>query len=305
MRHLPSIKQLEYLTALAEHRHFGRAAAACHVTPSTLSAGIRDLEGVLGIPLAERSKRHVMMTAPGLEIAGRARNLIRDAEDMMDLARAHQGGGPGQLAGELRLGVIPTIGPYLLPEMMQGLRRDYPDLKLLLREEQTEVLLGRLRDGTLDAAILALPYYLGGLVSMTLFADGFHLACPPGHPLAGQAAVTHDDLQDQELLLLEDGHCLRGHALAACHLSENHLQSSFEATSLTTLVQMVAAGIGITMLPDMAVQTGITRGTDIQLVPVAGDDAARDIGLVWRRSSPRAEAFRRLGMKVISDRAPR
>lgn len=289
MKILPSLKQLEYLVALAETRHFGRAAALCNVTPSTLSAGIRDLETVLGVTLAERTKRTVLMTDIGVEIAARGRRLLRDAEDVMELADAH--GSP--LSGPLRLGVIPTIGPYLLPRVLPRLGADYPSLQLYLREEQTEPLLRHLRDGDIDLALIALPYDTGELAVQWLFDDPFLFACHPSHPLAVRDQVTEEDLVDQPLLLLEDGHCLRGHALDACRIVPSHLRVQFEATSLPTLVQMVAGRLGVTLLPRLTTDAPLSMGDDLTLVPMA-NVPSRQIGLAWRAASPRAREFETL-----------
>lgn len=290
MKLLPSLKQLEYLVALAETLHFGRASERCNITPSTLSAGIRDLENVLGVSLAERSKRHVLMTPMGEEIATRARLLLRDAEDVMELAASNR----EPMTGEMRLGVIPTISPFLLPRVLPAFNVRYPALRLYLREEQTAQLLTRLRSGEIDVALMALPYDIEGLASRIVFEDKFEFACSENHPLANKKRIPLDALADQPLLLLEEGHCLRGHALDACqlHLGQEHAQ--FEASSLYTLVQMVASGIGVTLLPKLAIDAQITRGTKIKLIPLAAK-ASRQIGLVWRPSSLRTQEFEILG----------
>jgi LysR family hydrogen peroxide-inducible transcriptional activator len=289
MKLLPSLKQLEYLTALAETGHFGHAAARCNVTPSTLSAGIRELEGVLGVTLAERTKRKVLMTPLGRDIAGRADALLRDAEEIMALARVAQ----DPLAGDMRLGVIPTVAPYLLPDVLPRLHEAFPALRLYLREDKTAELLERLGAGELDVALIALPFETGELVERPLFDDAFLFACPAGHRLAGRKRVTDADLEGEALLLLEEGHCLRGHALDACRLAAPETRHEFEATSLITLVQMVAAGLGVTLLPKLAVDAGIAKGSSIRVIALA-EPAKRRIGLVWRKASARAEAFERL-----------
>jgi len=289
MKRLPSLKQLEYLVALAETQHFGRAAELCNVTNSTLSAGIRDLEAVLGLALAERTKRTVLMTQLGKDIAGRAQQVLRDAEDIMDLAAAQR----EPMTGDVKLGVIPTIGPFLMPLVLPRLSALYPDLRVYLREEQTAVLLTRLRAGDIDLALIALPFETGNLATRIVFEDDFQFACHASHPMAGRRTVTDTDLADQPLLLLEEGHCLRGHALSACRLHEGHIRQQFEATSMHTLVQMVMAGLGVTLLPQLAINGNITAGTDIRLIPLV-PAASRQIGLVWRPSSPRADAFEML-----------
>lgn len=289
MKLLPSLKQLEYLTALAETEHFAHAADLCNVTPSTLSVGIRDLEAVLGIAVAERTKRHVLITPIGREIAERARVLLRDAEDIMELAATQR----RPMTGDMRLGAIPTISPYLLPRALPAVESAYPDLRLYLREEQTAVLLKRLRDGEIDVALIALPFETESLTVRTLFDDAFMFACSATHPLADRKTVSDTDLAGQPLLLLEEGHCLRSHALDACKLHSSPVRVQFEATSLQTLVQMVAAGIGVTLLPEMAIHAGIAEATTIRLIPLA-TPASRQIGLVWRASSPRATEFEML-----------
>ncbi len=290
MKQLPSLKQLEYLVSLAETLHFGQASEKCHITPSTLSAGIRDLEKVLGVSLAERSKRHVLMTSVGERIAARARLILRDAEDLMELAAADR----KPMAGEMRLGVIPTISPFMLPGVLPGLRKQYPDLRLYLREEQTASLLAKLHAGEIDTALIALPFAIEGLASKVLFEDHFLFACNIRHPMASLKTVPVSELANQSLLLLEEGHCLRGHALEACHLDHRQERAQFEASSLHTLVQMVAAGMGVTLLPQLAIDAHITQGTAIKLIPLA-TPASRHIGLVWRQSSMRVEEFEMLG----------
>ena len=286
MKRLPTMKQLQYLVALAETRHFARAAERCHITQSTLSAGIRDLESVLGTAVAERSNRHVLMTRTGIRIAERARSLLRDAEEVMELARA----GRAPMTGEMRLGVIPTIAPFYLPRVLPALRERFPELTVYLREEQTAPLLGRLENGELDAGLIALPCDTGALATGVIFEDEFLFACDRSHPLAGAAAVPLDALAGEHLMLLEEGHCLRGHALDACEMGDTRSRAQFEASSLHTLVQMVAAGIGVTLIPRLAVDARIAEGTDISLSPLAAR-ASRQVGLAWRRTSSRAEEF--------------
>ncbi len=285
MKPLPTLRQLSYLVALAEHCHFGRAAEACFVTQSTLSAGLQEMESLLGVTLVERTKRRVMLTPIGAEVVARARRLLSDAEELADVARA--AGEP--LSGPLRLGVIPTIAPYLLPRVLPGLRESYPRLKLHLREDQTARCLERLNSGELDVVLLALPYPAEELETVTIGLDPFLLACSADHPLANRERVSAADLAEADLLLLEEGHCLREHALAACQLPSVRGQG-MQATSLHTLVQMVANGMGVTLLPRMAVEAEVTRGTGLVLRPLA-EATARAIGLAWRRSSPRGAEF--------------
>jgi LysR family hydrogen peroxide-inducible transcriptional activator len=287
---LPSLKQLEYLVALADAGHFGHASARCNITPSTLSAGIRDLENVLGVALAERTKRRVLMTPIGKEIAARSRLLLRDAEDVMALAASNR----EPMSGEMRLGVIPTISPFLLPRVLPAINEKHPALRLYLREEQTAPLLSRLRSGEIDLALIALPYDIEGLTSRVIFEDKFQFACNESHPLANRQTVPVSALIDEPLMLLEEGHCLRGHALEACQFHDVQIRAQFEASSLHTLVQMVASGIGVTLLPELAIDSQITKGTSIKLVPLS-DNASRQIGLVWRQSSLRSRDFEILG----------
>ena len=289
MKRLPTIRQLQYLVALAETRHFGRAADHCHISQSTLSAGIRDLESVLGTAVAERSNRHVLMTRVGEQIAERAKVLLRDAEEIMELARA----GRSPMTGEMHLGVIPTIGPFYLPQVLPALRELFPALTFYLREEQTVPLLARLEEGELDVALIALPCETGDLDTDVIFEDEFLFACHRTHALAGSGAVSLEALAGQRLLLLEEGHCLRGHALDVCEMGDTRTRAQFEASSLHTLVHMVAAGIGATLIPRLAADAHIARGTDISLLPI-NVPVSRQIGLAWRQTSLRQEEFRLL-----------
>jgi LysR family hydrogen peroxide-inducible transcriptional activator len=283
MKHLPTFRQLRYLVAVAEHRHFGRAADDCAVTQSTLSAGIRELEATLGVTLIGRSTRRAALTPLGEEIVARARVLLLGAEDLVDAAQA----GRRPLTGLLRLGVIPTIGPYLLPRAMPDARRSYPELRLYLREERTATLLDLLGKGRLDAAVLALPYDIGPLRSAVLGEDRLLVACPRTHPFAGRAGITVGELQGERLLLLEDGHCLREHALAECRLLPGQANEDFQGTSLGTLIQMVAGGLGLTLLPAIAADVETAREPDIAVVPLSDARPARQIALCWPAGSPR------------------
>lgn len=291
MKPVPTLRQLRYLAAVVDRCHFGQAAEDCLVSQSTLSAAIQELEDLLGAPLLERTKRSVVPTPLGREIAGRARALLKDAEELVDLAQAAR----DPIAGPLHLGVIPTIGPFLLPKVMPALRSNFPRLKLYLKEEQTARLLEQLDAGTLDAAVIALPYKTDDLETMDLGADGFSVVCPPGHRLCACRPVRPKDMAPEDLLLLEDGHCLRDHVLAACEMEGARRNAAFQGTSLHTLVQMVANGIGVTLVPQMALDGGILRGLDLETIPLDGDAPARHIGLVWRRSAARKETFRRVG----------
>ena len=287
--HLPSLKQLRYLVTLEEHRHFGHAAAACFVSQSTLSAGLKELEMVLGSELVERNNRTVVFTALGLEVVQRARRVLREAEELAELAAK----GREPLTGRLRLGVIPTIAPYLLPRTLPYLRKTYPKLQLYLTEDQTARLLALLEDGTIDLVLMALPYHAGEVETLPLFKDGFHLIVRKDNPLAQKKAPTTADLKDANLLLLAEGHCLRDHALAACRLP--HADSGFAGASLNTLVEMVAGGLGVTLLPDMAVAAHVPKSGELVARPFDRGGAGRQIGLVWRTTSGRAEEFREFG----------
>ena len=287
--HLPSLKQLRYLVALEEHRHFGRAATACFVSQSTLSAGLKELEAALDSALVERDNRTVVFTAVGLEVAQRARRVLREAEELAELAAK----GREPLSGRLRLGVIPTIAPYLLPRTLPYLRKAYPKLQLYLTEDLTGRLLTVLQDGTLDLVLIALPYHAGEVETLPLFKDGFQLVTRKDNPLAQKKTVALADLKDANLLLLAEGHCLRDHALAACRLP--HADSGFASASLNTLVEMVAGGLGITLLPDMAVPAHVPKSGELVARPFDRGGTGRQIGLAWRTTSGRAEEFREFG----------
>ena len=290
MRHRPSFRQLQYLVAAADHGHFGRAADACHVSQSTLSAGIRELETTLGTVLLERDRRTVGLTASGRDLVGRARDILGRVDDMVAAAQAIR----GSFGGPLRLGVIPTISPFLLPRILPPLRAAHPDLKMYLTEDLSDRLIAGLNDGALDVVLLALPYQAAGVETAVMFDDPFVLACRRGDPAAAYCPVDPRSLAQAPLLLLADGHCLRDHALAACHLPPPPDRQAFEATSLYTLVQMVANGLGVTLLPHLAVDAGILAGTELCTRPLAADAPRRSVGLGWRHGSPRADGFRDL-----------
>lgn len=291
MKAIPSMRQLRYLIAVSEEGHFGRAAESCFVTQSTLSAGIQDLEDLLGVLLIERTKRRVAMTPLGLDIVERARRIIREAEEITDAARA----GGDKLSGDLRLGVIPTIGPYLLPQVQRQLRKAYPNLRLYLREEQSKNCVDMIARGQLDVIILALPYPVDGLETMKLGDDGLVVACPKNHELAKRKKVDEGILASEPLMLLEDGHCLRDHALESCPLVASARNEVFQATSVNTLVQMVANGLGITLLPEMAVPVEAGRASNVVTIPITGARKAREIALCWRKGTVRADEYRLLG----------
>ena len=288
---LPTLKQLRYLVALRDHLHFGRAAEACFVTQSTLSAGIQELESLLDTPLVERTKRSVLFTPLGERVVDKARVVLRQAEELAEMTRAAK----EPLSGELRMGVIPTIAPFLLPRVLPALRNSYPDLKLYLKEDLSNVLCTDLLRGHLDVVLYALPYACGDAVEEPLFEDPFFAAFRSRDVQDPPRVWNPEDLPVEELLLLEDGHCLRDHALAACSLPGLPRERAILGTSLHTLVQMVDNGLGMTLLPKMAVDGGILDGTDVEIRPLGGEAPHRMIGLVWRRHSPRQEEFRLLG----------
>lgn len=300
MAHPPTLRQLRHLVALHETGHFGRAAQASHVTQSTLSASVKELENVLGVPLVDRTSRRVAFTPLGLATVERARRLLVGADELVQFAKA----AAEPLAGPLRLGVIPTIGPFFLPAALPRLRRRFPRLRLYLREELTDRLLERLEGGELDVALVALPYDAGNVDTMVLFDDAFALACRKDHRLAQARTVRARDLAGEPLLLLEEGHCLRGHALSACHLPGRGGGTVLEATSLHTLVQMVEGGLGVTLLPELAVRGGILRGTSLVTRPLAEPSESREIALVWRRATQREREFRLLGDELVAAHGP-
>ena len=287
--HPPTLKQLQYFAALHDHGHFGRAAAACAVTQSTLSSGIQELEGLLGVVLVERNRRLVRFTPSGERIAAQARRVLREADELTDVAQA--AGQP--LTGTLRMSVIPTIAPFLLPWFVPQLREAYPDLDLFLREETSAAACERLAHGRVDCVLLALPFACGDVEQAVLFEDRLLAAYPAGESPT-DAVVAANAIPTDQLLLLEDGHCLTDHALAACSRRHRSGDAAIVGTSLHTIVQMVESGLGPTMLPEMAVRAGILEGTRIETRAIATDQARRTIALVWRRGSPREGEFRLL-----------
>lgn len=277
-----NLRDLKYLVALADHRHFGKAAAACFVSQPTLSTQIRKLEEELGLPLVERAPRKVMLTPAGLDAAARARVIVAEVEQMKEAARRSR----DPEAGAVRLGIFPTLGPYLLPHVIPRIRERFPQLELLLVEEKSDVLLARLREGKLDAALLALPVLDDQLHTEFLFEEPFLLAVSAQHPLANRRQLDVQELSAQRLLLLEDGHCLRDQALEVCRLFGANEKSEFRATSLETLRQMVAADVGITLMPTLSVKPPVPRSDNIRLLDLVGDNPpSRRIAMAWRRSS--------------------
>jgi LysR family transcriptional regulator, hydrogen peroxide-inducible genes activator len=298
MAPLPSPQQLRYLVALAQSRHFGRAANECAVTQSTLSAGILALERQLDARILDRDAgKRLVFTELGLEIVRRAEIALAALEAVPEAVSAAR----APMSGRLRLGVIPTIGPFLLPRLMPRLRAAFPRLQLFLREDMTPRLMDRLHASRLDLALIATPCDCENAETLPLFQDEFLVALPPRHPLAHEPAIPPAALETERLLLLEEGHCLRDQALAACHhigASQQDGQDLYAATSLHTLVQMVAGGLGLTLLPRLAIDSGLCTGTDITLRPLAGGGAWRTISLAWRPNSPRAAEFRALAQVI-------
>ena len=292
MAMLPTLRQLQYLKLLAEHGSFSRAAEAAHVTQPTLSAGVQELEKILGAPMVDRNRSGVILTAAGAEAVARAGTILAQAEDLVQACRS--AGQP--LEGRLRLGVIPTIAPFLLPSALPILRTRFPRLRLFLREDMSQRLIADLKAGVLDIVLIALPYDMSGLEWAHVGDDELLAAFPAGHPLCGHAAVSAASLEGETLILLEDGHCLRDHALSACGLGpqKSTQEEGFAATSLATLVQMVGSGLGVTLLPSMAVAAGLARAAQVEVRPLNPETASREIVVAWRAGSTRATEGRLL-----------
>ncbi|URD60687.1 hydrogen peroxide-inducible genes activator [Sphingomonas sp. KRR8] len=286
--YLPTLRQLQYLVALHDHGHFGRAADACFVTQSTLSAALRELETLLGAIMVERTRRVIRFTPLGLRVVDKARQVLREAEELADLASAER----TPLTGDLRLGVIPTIAPFLLPTLLPKLRAEFPGLKLYLREETSQAACDGLRRGQLDCVLLATPYHCGDVEEAALFTDELMVAVPAGE--ATGESIAPDDIAAGRLLLLEDGHCLKDHVLSACNRPDLRSSAMMLGTSLHTLVQMVDNDLGVTLVPRMAVEAGLLDGTGVRVRPLAADHASRTIALVWRRGSARSAEFQLL-----------
>ena len=291
---LPTLRQLQYLTLLAEHGSFSRAADAAHVTQPTLSAGIQELERALGAPLVDRARSGVILTAAGEEAVRRARIVLREAQDLTDAAAA--AGQP--LSGRFRLGVIPTIAPFLLPRALPLLKARYPRLRLFLREDLTHRLIAALKAGALDAALMALPYDMSGLDQVHVMDDELLAAAPADHPLARETRISPESLKGDELILLEDGHCLRDQALAACGLespARGGDGDGFAATSLPTLMQMVGSGLGLSFLPAMAADADMLDAAHVAVRPISAvRPPSREIVVAWRAGSSRAPEARLL-----------
>src|ERR1700676_2491015 len=288
---LPSLQQLRFLCALAEQCHFGRAAESCAVTQSTLSGGIKELEARLGVTLFERSPRQVMLTPMGKEIVTRAQRLLVDAEELVGWARNAQ----EPLSGPLRFGVIPTIGPYVLPSLLPHLGAALPKLKLYVREAPTAVLLDKLAGGELDILLVAIPYELGDVEALEITKDPIVVAMSRNHPLRHHKVVSRDDVAGERVLLIEDGPCLRSHSLQACRIVDPVRNEVFQATSLRMLVQMVAAELGITLMPRIAVDSELASTRNVVIRPLSPDEPFRTLVLAWRPTTSRGAEFRMLG----------
>lgn len=294
-----NLRDLRYLVALADTRHFGKAAAKSFVSQPTLSAQLKKLEGYLGVQLIERQPRKVTLTDTGAKIVTLARHILQESDEIIALARADY----DPLEGKLKVAFIPTIGPYLLPLIARKLRKQLPRLQLMLYEYQTEVLLEKLRAGDIDLGVLALPIAAEGLETRELYDENFTVAMPGAHPLAKKTSIKLDDLNGESVLLLEDGHCLRDQALDVCNRVHAKEHDDYRATSLETLRQMVAAGLGITLLPELATRGPFGTGHGLVVKPFAKPVPSRLVGAVWRKSSTRVAAMEAVCESVRSTMA--
>jgi LysR family transcriptional regulator, hydrogen peroxide-inducible genes activator len=290
------LKDLRYLVAVADTRHFGRAAEKCFVSQPTLSAQLKKLEDYLGVQLVERQPKNVTLTEAGEQIVARARRILEASDEVVTLARAHR----DPLAGRLRLAFLPTIGPYLLPRISQPIRKSLGRLELRLYEYQTEQMLEKLEAGEIDLGILALPIDAEGFETRELYQEAFTVAVPDQHRLAKRDSVRLEDLNGETLLLLEDGHCLRDQALEVCNRIDLHEKQDFRATSLETLRQMVATGAGITLMPELASKGAYGNAKGVAIRPFTRPAPVRHVGGVWRKTSARRPAIDAL-CKLISD----
>ena len=292
------LKDLKYLVAVADMRHFGKAAERCFVSQPTLSAQLRKLEEYLGVQLIERQPRHIMLTAAGEQVVARARLIVNASDDVLEIARSHR----DPMAGRLRVAFLPTIGPYLLPGVMPSLRKALPRVELMLYEYQTAPMLEHLHAGEIDVGVLALPVAVDGLTSRVLYDEPFSVAAPAQHALAKKAQIRVEDLKGETLLLLEDGHCLRDQALDFCSRVDVHEKQDFRGTSIETLRQMVAAGAGITLLPELATRGAYAATRAVAVRPFAKPVPSRRIGALWRQSSARTPVIEAL-CKLIASHA--
>lgn len=293
MKHLPTTKQLRYFVALDEHRHFGKAAQACFVTQSAFSVAIQELENLLNVSLVDRTNRSVTITSIGSQVASQARLALFDIEGITDLASSYQ----EPLSGPLRVGVIPTIAPFILPRVLPSIRKQFPKLNLFLKEDQTVRIHAALMDGDLDLLLLALPFELANVETLPLFKDRFKVAYRKGTHKLLAGNYKANKLDPENIILMEDGHCLREHTLSACKLRKHGQINKFSANSLYTLVQMIDNDLGITFLPEIAIKGGLLKNTKV-LVEDLSEGSYRTIGLAWRKSSVRNEEFRLLGNAI-------
>lgn len=305
MQALPTLRQMQFFVALARRKSFSRAAEDCLVSQSTLSSAIKELEHILDATLVDRTSRSFCLTPVGETVLRQAEEMLALAEDMVRGVVKTE-----PLAGAVRLGVIPTIGPFILPQAMPLFEKRYPKLSLYLREDLTAPLVEKLRAGLIDIALIAFPYEAEGLETMVFAEDPFWFACAPDHELAGRKSVRPEELVGEDLMLLEDGHCLRDHALSACQLQMRETANTFGATSLFTLTQMTRSGLGATLLPDMAVKQGLAKSASLSVVPFSGrpeERPKRQIGLAWRRGSgfeEEAEAMALVFSEALADQSP-
>lgn len=283
-----NLRDLRYLVALADTRHFGKAAQRCHVSQPTLSAQLKKLEEYLGVELIERQPRRVALTEMGEQLVARARRIVSDSDELLTLARSSR----DPLSGTLKMALIPTLGPYLLPLIAKTLRKQLPKLKLMLYEYQTEPLLQALRAGDIDMGILALPVHADGVESRKLFDEDFVIALPKDHRFADRSTLKLDDLSGESLLLLEDGHCLRDQALDICGRADLEEDQDYRATSLETLRQMVAAGMGITLLPKLSATGPFATEKSVVIKSFPKPVPTRTVGAVWRKSTTRTGAIK-------------
>ena len=295
MKHLPTVKQLRYFVALEEHKHFGRAAQACFVTQSAFSVAIQELESLLQVSLVDRTNRSVTITSIGAQIASQARLVLFDIEGMVDYAQSLQ----APLSGPLKIGVIPTIAPFILPKVLPLLSKKFPQLDLYLKEDQTTRIHAALLEGELDLLLLALPFDLRNVDTMPLFKDYFKLAYQKDTSKIVPHNYKLSKLDSDNIILMEDGHCLREHTLSACKIRKQDQINKFSANSLTTLVQMVNSDLGITFLPEIALNSGILNDTNV-VVEDLSERSYRTIGLAWRKSSMRKDEFKLLGDAIKS-----
>lgn len=295
----PTLRQLEYLLAVADEGHFGRAAAACFVSQPGLSSQIKQLEELLEIQVFERDRRGVLVTAAGEEVVRRARRVLLEVDELGEAARVAS----RPLAGSLRIGVIPTVASYLLPKLLPKLLRRHRQLRPLLREDKTDRLVEALGEGHLDVLLLALEADLGHAATWPLFEDPFWVVVPAGHRFAKKKSIAEADLKGESILLLDDGHCLREQVLAACGSRRATELGDFRATSLGTLTQMVASGVAITLLPELSLPLETRGRRDLAVIPFRRPRPYRTIGLAWRKTSARAEEYRMLGESLVAVRA--